>query len=74
LEEQLVDRDDSTGRRGKYRSRYHPRESISDELNDGNRKGTRPLTTGELTANWKDMEEVLLTKYGVNEEMEEHIR
>ena len=75
LEEQLVDQDESTGSKGKYGSKYHPRESLGGGGGKAPRgRGTRPLTRGELTANWPDMADVLTSNWGLTHEREEEIR
>eukprot|EP00520_Triparma_pacifica_P004498 CAMPEP_0118666970 /NCGR_PEP_ID=MMETSP0785-20121206/19517_1 /TAXON_ID=91992 /ORGANISM="Bolidomonas pacifica, Strain CCMP 1866" /LENGTH=263 /DNA_ID=CAMNT_0006561353 /DNA_START=66 /DNA_END=857 /DNA_ORIENTATION=- len=77
LEEQLVDRNGSTGSGGNYGSKYHPRENIGGEGDEDSGQsigGTRPLTRGELTANWPDILDVLITKYEMTHEREQNIR
>ena len=70
-----MDQDESTGSKGKYGSKYHPRESLGGGGGKAPRgRGTRPLTRGELTANWPDMADVLTSNWGLTHEREEEIR
>jgi hypothetical protein len=64
LEEQLLDGGRSNGRGGKYGGKYHPCWT-SDFDSDGSVVGSRPLTVGELYANWGDLREVMDFKYPV---------
>lgn len=59
VEEQRIDKGNSVGKRGKYASRFHPRYIASRDNNDDklvetmkNEIGSRPLTVGEISANW----------------------
>ena len=83
LEEQRLDQGRSDGRTGKYASRFHPdgndttieqSQSQSQKLpqqsqrRQQQRQGSRPLTVGEIAANWKEggmLRETLATKYHV---------
>ena len=62
LEEQLLDGGRSNGRGGKYGSKFHPGWT-SDFDSDGSVVGSRPLTVGELHANWDELREVMEFKY-----------
>ncbi len=70
LEEQLLDEGRSNGRSGKYGSKFHP--SSSDKAideNSGGGNGSRPLTVGEITANWNDgayLKDTVRIKYNVD--------
>jgi len=71
LEEQALDQGRSTGSRGKYGSQFHPRgERQSRNRNrsssSSSRNSSRPLTVGEVAANWCDgavLRETLPAKY-----------
>jgi hypothetical protein len=68
IEEQILDGGRSNGRGGKYGGKYHPGWT-SDFESNGSVVGSRPLTVGELYANWKELREVMEFKYPVvNEE------
>ena len=62
LEEQLLDGGRSNGRGGKYGGKFHPGWT-SDFDSDGSVVGSRPLTVGELYANWGELREVMEFKY-----------
>eukprot|EP00536_Pseudo-nitzschia_multiseries_P008018 jgi/Psemu1/19348/gm1.19348_g len=65
LEEQALDRNESTGTNGKYSRRFHPRSEIngSDKFREEARS-RRPLTAGELAVNWREfIRSTLLVKY-----------
>lgn len=73
MEEQLLDQGRSVGKTGKYASKFHPK-SISD-IDDfpskgiGSNQGSRPLTVGEIAANWNNgacLRETVRVKYNVN--------
>ena len=64
LEEQLLDGGRSNGRGGKYGGKFHP----SGERMKSNNVGSRPLTVGELYANWPDLRETTRSKYPFIEE------
>jgi len=74
LEEQRLDNGRSVGKTGKYSSKFHPSRSIHDESYEQeelpkNSRGTRPLTVGEISSNWRDggmLAESLLTRYNVD--------
>ena len=57
LDEQALDNGRSVGSRGKYGSQYHPQRE-DEEKPSGRRnpesRGSRPLTVGEVGANWYD--------------------
>lgn len=67
LEEQLLDGGRSNGRGGKYGGRFHPGSSSAVDAN-GSVVGSRPLTVGELFANWEELRQVLGNKYPLEEE------
>jgi hypothetical protein len=56
LQEQGTDQAVTKTARGKYASRFHPAQHR-------NQKSTRPLTVGELVANWPDLLEISLVRY-----------
>jgi hypothetical protein len=62
IEEQILDGGRSNGRGGKYGSKYHPGWT-SDFDSDGSVVGSRPLTVGELFANWGELRQVMEFKY-----------
>lgn len=71
LEEQLLDEGRSNGCRGKYGSKFHPssddKTGESSQENKGN--GSRPLTVGEISANWNDgacLKDTVRIKYNVD--------
>ena len=92
MEEQLLDRGRSTGKTGKYASKFHPRQNLellqdnddSDDYDDDgddcddkitqisntiNNQGSRPLTVGEITANWVNgasLRDTVRVKYNVD--------
>ena len=69
IEEQVLDQLRSVGKSGKYASKFHPRSmSDSNASNDiENLNGSRPLTVGEISANWEDtLRETLRIRYNVN--------
>jgi len=71
VEEQELDAGNSDGSAGKYGSKYHP--PTEDGMNQGRRAtasrvGSRPLTVGEITANWSDgamIRDTVRVKYNV---------
>ncbi len=68
IEEQLLDGGRSNGCDGKYGGKFHPSSSASgdDEGEDetsGSKVGSRPLTVGELFANWHELKLVTRNKY-----------
>ena len=76
LEEQALDEGESNGKRGKYASKYHPRNdgskdtdtttktSSSSPSSSSSSSSTRPLTVGEISANWNtSLRETLLMRY-----------
>lgn len=83
IEEQALDGGKSVGKSGKYASKYHPssvQSSSSDGDNDNDddegvgasnrraKNGSRPLTVGEIAANWADgayLAETLFVKYNI---------
>ncbi|KAL9180220.1 hypothetical protein ACHAXT_008190 [Thalassiosira profunda] len=68
LEEQLLDGGRSNGRGGKYGGVYHP----STERREGSSNvGSRPLTVGEIYANWSELRDVTRMKYPAMEESAE---
>ena len=64
LEEQLLDGGRSPGS-GKYGGKFHPTKSSSStkSLGEKSRVGSRPLTVGEIYANWSELREVIHNKY-----------
>jgi hypothetical protein len=65
LEEQELDQGRSVGSRGKYGSQYHPQQEQEEQLEEEEKeqpnsrrtnrgRGSRPLTVGEVGANWYD--------------------
>jgi len=65
LEEQLLDDSRSNGRSGKYASKFHPRKSSASE----SKTVSRPLTVGEISANWKEnIRDSLLVRYHCNKQ------
>ncbi|KAL7553535.1 hypothetical protein ACHAWF_016816 [Thalassiosira exigua] len=68
IEEQLLDGGRSNGRGGKYGSKFHPSVSSADGKGDGSKVGSRPLTVGELYANWPELRDVARMKYPFIEE------
>ncbi|VEU38583.1 unnamed protein product [Pseudo-nitzschia multistriata] len=65
LEEQALDRNESTGKNGKYSRKFHPRSEIngSDKFQEESRS-RRPLTAGELAVNWREfIRSTLIVKY-----------
>ena len=66
LEEQLLDGGRSKGK-GKYGSRFHPTPVDGRENeNASSNVGSRPLTVGEVWANWHELREVLRMKYSLD--------
>jgi hypothetical protein len=64
LEEQALDRGRSDAL-GKYGSQFHPRKSYPSSYNQN---GSRPLTVGEISANWIEgacLRETIRTKYSI---------
>ena len=69
MEEQLLDQQRSVGKSGKYASKFHPQSISVKTENDvnSNPNGSRPLTVGEISANWNDtLREALRFRYNVN--------
>lgn len=67
LEEQELDAGRSNGLTGKYASRFHPKQERQPGAET--QSGTRPLTVGEISANWDEgglIRETLLTKYHID--------
>eukprot|EP00584_Thalassiosira_punctigera_P010818 CAMPEP_0172547274 /NCGR_PEP_ID=MMETSP1067-20121228/16849_1 /TAXON_ID=265564 ORGANISM="Thalassiosira punctigera, Strain Tpunct2005C2" /NCGR_SAMPLE_ID=MMETSP1067 /ASSEMBLY_ACC=CAM_ASM_000444 /LENGTH=519 /DNA_ID=CAMNT_0013334341 /DNA_START=177 /DNA_END=1736 /DNA_ORIENTATION=+ len=72
LEEQLLDGGRSNGRGGKYGGKFHPPSSASEDGGGpGGRPkvGSRPLTVGELYANWEELRDVTRMKYPFTEKL-----
>ena len=66
LEEQALDQGQSNGSSGKYGSLFHPQKSYK---NPNKTNGSRPLTVGEISANWIDgacLRETIRTKYHIH--------
>jgi len=74
LEEQRLDEGRSAGKTGKYSSKFHPSSSIQEESYESadlpkNSRGTRPLTVGEISSNWRDggmLAESLSARYNID--------
>jgi hypothetical protein len=72
LEEQALDEGESNNKRGKYASKYHPQgmndsNSTAATSKSSSSSSTRPLTVGEISANWDtSLRETLLIKYHCN--------
>ena len=76
LEEQLLDGGRSNGRGGKYGGKFHPTLSLEDNepSKEGRSKvGSRPLTVGEIYANWKELRDVTCMRYPYIEERSDGI-
>jgi len=67
LEEQLLDGGRSLGVKGKYGSKYHPSQGTSGKVvRKSARHSSRPLTVGEIAANWMDgLKETSRIKYNL---------
>jgi len=74
IEEQILDGGRSTGS-GKYGSKYHPSSDSAAAEEEGSRgrkrrnNGSRPLTVGEISANWVDggcLRDTARVKYNVD--------
>lgn len=66
LEEQLLDDGRSNGRGGKYGGKFHPGKGTAtkmEEKKNANHVGSRPLTVGEIYANWSELRYVTHNKY-----------
>lgn len=68
IEEQLLDGGRSNGCNGKYGGKFHPTSSASGDDEEeidtsGSKVGSRPLTVGELFANWHELRHVTRNKY-----------
>jgi hypothetical protein len=65
LEEQLLDGGRSNGRGGKYGGKFHPSTTSSSSAEGRGKSivGSRPLTVGELYANWSELRDVTRMKY-----------
>jgi hypothetical protein len=65
LEEQALDRNESTGKNGKYARKFHPRSEINGNNEfEGESRSRRPLTAGELAVNWREfIRSTLIVKY-----------
>jgi len=82
IEEQELDNGRSVGKGGKYASRFHPssssrksqqpqqdESSSSSSSSTAAQQGSRPLTVGEISANWNDgghLSDTLLVRYNVD--------
>lgn len=53
----------SGGRGGKYGGKFHPGKSTSTSSGDKPKVGSRPLTVGEIFANWQELRYVTHNKY-----------
>jgi len=67
IEEQQLDEGRSNSV-GKYGSKFHPSSDTSMSYTDNDGRGTRPLTVGEVQANWSEqgLRDTLRVKYHVN--------
>ncbi len=65
VEEQLLDANKSTKSKGKYADKFHPTTPLPS-TKWSNDYSTRPLTTGEISANWSDLYPMLLSKYKID--------
>ena len=66
LEEQSLDGGRSNGRGGKYGGKFHPSNSNPGDDGEGeerSRMGSRPLTVGEIYANWGELRDVTRMRY-----------
>lgn len=63
LEEQLLDDGRSDGRGGKYGGKFHPEKRTSTSAGTQPKPGSRPLTVGEIFANWQELRYVTHNKY-----------
>jgi hypothetical protein len=74
VDEQQLDQGRSRGRTGKYASKFHPRKNLeetlrrrrADDKDDAPSTGSRPLTVGEIAANWNEggmIRDTLLVRY-----------
>ena len=66
LEEQLLDDGRSNGRGGKYGGKFHPGKRTGKQMGEKKNKnnvGSRPLTVGEIYANWSELRYVTHNKY-----------
>ena len=65
LEEQELDEGRSNGSRGKYGSKFHPAAgAASMEEPSFNKRQQRPLTVGEIAANWQEtLREAVFIRY-----------
>lgn len=54
MEEQELDQGRSVGKRGKYASQFHPSSSSASQPPREASQGSRPLTVGEIAANWNE--------------------
>ncbi len=63
LEEQLLDDGRSGGRGGKYGGKFHPEKRTSTSSGPQPNVGSRPLTVGEIFANWQELRYVTHNKY-----------
>jgi hypothetical protein len=70
LEEQELDNGNSNGKRGKYSRRFHPQGEGEEERGRGPRghtRSSRPLTVGEVAANWEEtIRDTVRTRYHCN--------
>jgi hypothetical protein len=77
IDEQQLDQGRSSGRTGKYASKFHPRKNLKEPLrrrrvgdkDDAPSTGNQPLTVGEISANWNEggmIRETLLVRYHCN--------
>ena len=66
LEEQLLDQDASIHCNGKYASQFHPSTSSTTNTDDNHKNGSRPLTVGEIAANWSMLQETIRVKYNID--------
>jgi hypothetical protein len=74
VDEQRLDQGRSSGRTGKYASKFHPRTNLEESFRrrmeagkgETSSTGSRPLTVGEIAANWSEggmIRDTLLVRY-----------
>lgn len=69
LEEQRLDDGRNSGRGGKYGGKYHPQQQQQKMPSSPTPVGSRPLTVGEIAANWLDgghLRDTVRVKYNVD--------
>lgn len=67
LEEQALDDGESNNKRGKYARKFHPQGIEGSASSKPSSSSTRPLTVGEIEANWEtSLRETLQVRYHAN--------